>query len=134
MVLYLKIFESDVLIKFLLKKWTFVAKKWHFIQICPKWRSNQDWRSICVDTVYVKLHSLNLSALTGPVGHTLFHIGILILLPPFSYKVVIGLIDPVGNSVELHDLKAYTYYQLDLRDRTKKILFARISFSTAGKL
>ena len=54
--------------------------------------------------------------------------------PFFSYKVVIGLIDPVGNSVELHDLKAYTYYQLDLRDRTKKILFARISFSTAGKL
>ena len=52
----------------------------------------------------------------------------------FSYKVVIGLIDPVGNSVELHDLKPYTYYQLDLRDRTKKILFARISFSTAGKL
>ena len=54
--------------------------------------------------------------------------------PFFSYKVVIGLIDPVGNSVELHDLKPYTYYQLDLRDRTKKILFARISFSTAGKL
>ena len=56
------------------------------------------------------------------------------LLFKFSYKVVIGLIDPVGNSVELHDLKPYTYYQLDLRDRTKKILFARISFSTAGKL
>ena len=45
------IFEiCGVLIKFLLKKWTFGAKKWRFIQICPKWRSNQDWRSICADT------------------------------------------------------------------------------------
>ena len=50
--LYLKLFEiCGVLIKFLLKKWTFVAKKWRFIQICSKWRSNQDWCSICVDTV-----------------------------------------------------------------------------------
>ena len=62
------------------------------------------------------------------------HHSITFSLLPFSYKVVIGLIDPVGNSVELHDLKPYTYYQLDLRDRTKKILFARVSFSTAGKL
>ena len=49
------IFEiCGVLIKFLLKKWTFGAKKWRFIQICPKWRSNQDWPSICVDTVVIQ--------------------------------------------------------------------------------
>ena len=40
-----------VLIKFLLIKGTFEAKKWRFIQICLKWSSNQDWPSICVDTV-----------------------------------------------------------------------------------
>ena len=56
------IFEMcGVLIKFLLKKWTFVAKKWRFIQICTKWRSSQEWRSICADTVYkvyipIKVH------------------------------------------------------------------------------
>ena len=47
---------------------------------------------------------------------------------------MIGLIDPVGNSVELHDLKPYTYYQLDLRDRSRKKLFARVNFSTAGNI
>ena len=28
-----------------------MAKKWRFIQICPKWHSNQDWPSIGVNTV-----------------------------------------------------------------------------------
>ncbi len=56
------------------------------------------------------------------------------MLSFFSYKVVVGLIDPVGNSVELHDLKPYTYYQLDLRGRRDRVLFARLNFSTASKL
>ena len=57
-----------------------------------------------------------------------------------SYKVVVGLVDPVGNTVELHDLKPYTYYQLDLRDRKKldkdkqkPLLYASVNFSTAGQ-
>ena len=52
----------------------------------------------------------------------------------FSYKVVVGLVDPVGNTVELHDLKPYTYYQLDLRDRNGQKLYASVNFSTAGQL
>ena len=52
-VLYLKFFEiCGVLIKFLHKKWTFVAKKWCFLQICPNWCSNQEQRSIGADTVF----------------------------------------------------------------------------------
>ena len=51
-----------------------------------------------------------------------------------SYKVVIGLVDPVGNTVELHDLKPYTYYQLDLRERHGQSLYASVNFSTAGNL
>ena len=51
----------------------------------------------------------------------------------FSYKVVVGLVDPVGNTVELHDLKPYTYYQLDLRDRNGQKLYASVNFSTAGQ-
>ena len=51
------IFESGVLIKFLLKKWTFGAKKWRFIQICPKWHSNQEWRSIGTEIRYIKVQS-----------------------------------------------------------------------------
>ena len=60
------IFEiCGVLIKFLLKKWTFVAKKWRFIQICPKWRSNQEWRSICADTVdFIKIFKIKNSSFT----------------------------------------------------------------------
>ena len=33
------------------QKVDFWGKKWHFIQICPKWCSNQDWPSICIDMV-----------------------------------------------------------------------------------
>ena len=33
------------------KKWTFRAKKWQFIKILLKWRSNQEWPFICADTV-----------------------------------------------------------------------------------
>ena len=33
------------------KKWTFRAKKWRFIRILLKWRSNQEWPFICADTV-----------------------------------------------------------------------------------
>jgi len=54
------IFEiCGVLIKFLLKKWTFRAKRRCFIQICPKWHSNQDWPSIRVDTVLDSLKEVN---------------------------------------------------------------------------
>ena len=45
--------KTGVIIEFLLKKWTFGAKKWLCIQICQKWRNNQDWRSICADTVFL---------------------------------------------------------------------------------
>ena len=47
--------------------------------------------------------------------------------------MVVGLVDPVGNTVELHDLKPYTYYQLDLRDRDGQKLYASVNFSTAGQ-
>ena len=47
--------------------------------------------------------------------------------------MVVGLVDPVGNTVELHDLKPYTYYQLDLRDRNGQKLYASVNFSTAGQ-
>ena len=57
----------------------------------------------------------------------------IVFTPEFSnYKVVIGLVDPVGNTVELHDLKPYTYYQLDLRERHGQTLYASVNFSTAG--
>ena len=59
----------------------------------------------------------------------------IVFTPEFSnYKVVIGLVDPVGNTVELHDLKPYTYYQLDLRERHGQTLYASVNFSTAGNL
>ena len=58
---------------------------------------------------------------------------IMVILFIFSYKVVVGLVDPVGNTVELHDLKPYTYYQLDLRDRNGQKLYASVNFSTAGQ-
>ena len=45
-----------VLIKFLLKKWTFGQKKCHFVQICPKWCSNQEWPFIYSDTVFQELY------------------------------------------------------------------------------
>ena len=35
-----------------LKKWTFGPKKWRFIQILLYWWFNQEWRFICVDTVF----------------------------------------------------------------------------------
>ena len=57
----------------------------------------------------------------------------MVILFIFSYKVVVGLVDPVGNTVELHDLKPYTYYQLDLRDRNGQKLYASVNFSTAGQ-
>ena len=44
--------KTGVIIEFLLKKWTFGAKKWHCIQICQKWRNNQEWRSKSADTVW----------------------------------------------------------------------------------
>jgi len=56
----------------------------------------------------------------------------IVFTPEYSnYKVVVGLVDPVGNTVELHDLKPYTYYQLDLRDRNGQKLYASVNFSTA---
>ena len=59
----------------------------------------------------------------------------IVFTPEFSnYKVVIGLVDPVGNTVELHDLKPYTFYQLDLRERHGQTLYASVNFSTAGNL
>ena len=59
---YIQIFcpKTGVVIKFLLKKWTLGAKKWRCIQICQKWRNNQDWRSICADTVVFILHFLSI--------------------------------------------------------------------------
>ena len=35
-----------------LKKWTFGPKMWRFIQILLYWWFNQEWRFICVDTVF----------------------------------------------------------------------------------
>ena len=53
---------------------------------------------------------------------------------PFSYKVVIGVSDPVGNELELHDLKPYTKYHLDLRSRFgNKENWGSVDFSTASK-
>ena len=49
--------KTGVVIEFLLKKWTLGAKKWRCIQICQKWRNNQDWRSKCADTVIYKPNS-----------------------------------------------------------------------------
>ena len=58
----------------------------------------------------------------------------MVILFIFSYKVVVGLVDPVGNTVELHDLKPYTYYQLDLRDRNGQKLYASVNFSSKVNL
>ena len=53
----------------------------------------------------------------------------------FSYKIVIGVSDPVGNELELRDLKPYTRYHLDLRSRFgNKENWGSIDFSTAGKI
>ena len=41
--------------------------------------------------------------------------------------------DPVGNSVELRDLKPFTIYNLDVRARTDKLIFGTLNFSTASK-
>ena len=47
---------------------------------------------------------------------------------------MIGVSDPVGNSLELNDLKPYTVYHLDIRSRFgNKEKMASIKFSTAGK-
>ena len=51
----------------------------------------------------------------------------------FSYKVVMTLNDPVGNSVELRDLKPFTIYNLDVRARSDKLIFGTLNFSTASK-
>ena len=52
----------------------------------------------------------------------------------FRYKVVIGVSDPVGNELELHDLKPYTRYHLDLRSRFgNKENWGSVDFSTASK-
>ena len=47
---------------------------------------------------------------------------------------MIGVSDPVGNELELRDLKPYTRYHLDLRSRFgNKENWGSIDFSTASK-
>ena len=53
----------------------------------------------------------------------------------FSYKIVIGVSDPVGNELELRDLKPYTNYQLEVRSRFgNKENWGSVEFSTGSKI
>ena len=51
----------------------------------------------------------------------------------FSYRVVMTMTDPVVNSVELQDLRPYTIYHLDVRNRLDRQLISTLNFSTASK-
>ncbi len=52
----------------------------------------------------------------------------------FSYKVVLPVSDPVGNSVRLTDLRPYTAYTLSIRSKdSKNQVIAALNFSTSGK-
>ena len=48
--------------------------------------------------------------------------------------MVIEVIEPVGNSIDLIDLIPYTDYQLEIKDRSSGQLLATVSFNTSGKL
>ena len=53
-----------------LKKWTFGPKKWRFIQILLYWWFNQEWRFICVDTVFQKSRKFWSISLVYFINHT----------------------------------------------------------------
>jgi len=52
----------------------------------------------------------------------------------FSYKVVMSIFHPVGNNVELRDLRPFTVYHLEVWNRLKRNLIGSVDFSTASKL
>ena len=81
-------------------------------------------------------------------NHAVYHI---FLSLSFSYKVVMSLSDPVGDSVRLTDLRPHTLYYLSLRAKdyqrprnnatgsassassaTTAVVIANLNFSTAG--
>ncbi len=62
-----------------------------------------------------------------------------LFLPLYSYKVVMSLSDPVGDSVQLTDLRPYTVYQLSVRAKDEftqgnTVVVANMNFSTAGRV